>query len=82
MTAIILTMLLVLVAATGVVVYVAWPHRGADVPGAPWLGDAMRKGVERLPTLEEDQHADAQHDVQHDVQPDARPHPQPGQHRV
>jgi hypothetical protein len=57
-TAIILTMLLVLVAAAGVVAYVAYPHRGADIPGAPWLGDAMRKGVERLPTLDDDQHAD------------------------
>ena len=35
-----------------VVVYVAYPQRGQDVPGAPWLGDAMRRSVDRLPTLD------------------------------
>ena len=34
--------------------YVAFPHRGEDVPGAPWLGDAMRKAVDALPTLEDE----------------------------
>lgn len=61
MTAIILTMLLVLVISAAVVAYVAFPHRGADIPGAPWLGDAMRKGVDRLPTLDEEQHHDRHH---------------------
>ena len=50
MLAIILVMLLVLVAAA-VVVYVAFPHRGEDLPVVPQLGDAMRKGVDALPTL-------------------------------
>ena len=35
--------------------YVAFPHRGEEVPGAPWLGDAMTRGVEALPTLEDDE---------------------------
>ena len=39
-----------LLAAT-VVVYVAYPHRGHDVPAAPWISRAMRDGVSRLPTL-------------------------------
>ncbi len=44
-------MLLILLAAGLVAAYVAFPHRGLQVPGAAWLGDAMRKGVDRLPTL-------------------------------
>ena len=46
-----LAMLAILVISALVVTYVAFPHRGEDVPGAPWLGDAMTKGVEALPTL-------------------------------
>ncbi len=61
MIAIILIMLLVLVLSAGVVAYVAFPHRGEDIPGAPWLGDAMKKGVDKLPTLDEDQHHDRFH---------------------
>ncbi len=34
-----------------VVVYVAYPHRGEKIPGAPWLGTAMKRGVESLPTI-------------------------------
>jgi hypothetical protein len=47
-----LIMLAALVLAGVVVVYVAFPHRGEEVPGAPWLGDAMRKGVDALPTID------------------------------
>jgi hypothetical protein len=47
-----LAMLGILLLAGLVVVYVAYPHRGQDVPSAPWLGDAMRKGVARLPTID------------------------------
>ena len=54
MLAIVLMMTLgVLVAAAAVVVYVAYPHRGEDLPVVPQLGDAMRKGVDALPTLED-----------------------------
>lgn len=35
-----------------VAVYVAYPHRGEEVPHVPWLGDAMKRGVEALPTLD------------------------------
>ena len=34
-----------------IVLYVAYPHRGEEVPHTPWVGEAMRKGVNRLPTL-------------------------------
>lgn len=47
------TMCVILALAALVVVYVAYPHRGADVPGAPWLGQALRRGVDAMPTLDE-----------------------------
>ena len=46
-------MLAILVLAGLVVLYVAFPHRGEDVPAAPWVGEAMRKGVAVLPTIDE-----------------------------
>ena len=46
-----LLMLLILLLAGAVVVYVAYPHRGEEVPGAPWLGDAMQRGVESIGDL-------------------------------
>jgi hypothetical protein len=53
-----LLMLAILVVACAVVVYVAYPHRGENVPGAPWLGDAMKRGVDTLgDLLEGPQHA-------------------------
>lgn len=47
-----LAMFAILCLAGVVAVYVAYPHRGQEVPHAPWLGDALRKGVEALPTLD------------------------------
>lgn len=43
---------LALVAAGAVVVYVLYPHRNQELPYAPWLGEAMRKGVDSLPTVD------------------------------
>jgi hypothetical protein len=51
MLSIALAMLVSLVLAGAVVLYVAFPHRGEQMPRAPWVGEAMRKGVEMLPTL-------------------------------
>ena len=45
-------MLGILVLAGIVVLYVAFPHRGEDVPAAPWLGTVLRKRVESAPTLD------------------------------
>jgi hypothetical protein len=45
-------MFFILLLAGAVAVYVAYPHRGEQVPHASWLGDAMKKGVEALPTLD------------------------------
>ena len=52
MLSILLAMLVIIGLAAVVVLYVAFPHRGEEVPHAPWVGDAMRKGVEMLPTLD------------------------------
>lgn len=52
MVPIVLTMLVIMVLAAVVVLYVAFPHRGEEMPRTPWVGDAMKKGVNRLPTLD------------------------------
>jgi hypothetical protein len=49
---VLLAMLGIVLLASLVVVYVAYPHRGQEVPTVPWIGEAMRRGVERLPTLD------------------------------
>ena len=54
MLAIVITMLVILLLAAVVVVYVAYPHRGEDIPGAPWMSEAMTKAVDAVPTLDED----------------------------
>ena len=46
------TMLAILLLSGLVVTFVAFPHRGHDVPRASWLSDAMRSAVLRLPTLD------------------------------
>jgi hypothetical protein len=50
--AVVLAMFGIVLLASLVVVYVAYPYRGQDVPNAAWIGEAMRKGVDRLPTLD------------------------------
>jgi hypothetical protein len=52
LTLILFAMIAILLLAGVVVLYVAYPHRGEDVPNAPWVGEALRKGVNRLPTLD------------------------------
>jgi len=50
-TAIVIAMLVIVALAAAVVVYVAFPHRGEDLPAAPWLSDAMTRAVDALPTV-------------------------------
>lgn len=47
-----ISMLVILVVAGLVVLYVAYPHRGEEVPAAPWLGDAMSRAVDAAPLVE------------------------------
>ena len=53
MFAIIIMRTIGVLVAGAVAVYVAYPHRGEQMPVVPQLGDAMRKGVDALPTLED-----------------------------
>jgi hypothetical protein len=65
-------MLVILALAGLVVLYVAYPHRGEEVPNAPWVGDALRKGVDALPTL----HNQRQQDTNgHEAAVRAQQHP-------
>ena len=47
----ILIMVVIVALAALVVTYVAYPHRGEEVPNAPWLGQAMARAAEAAPTL-------------------------------
>ncbi len=47
-----LVMVFILVVAGLVMTFVAFPHRGQQVPQAPWLGDAMSRVAERAPLLD------------------------------
>jgi len=49
---VVIAMLVVLAVAGLVVVYVAYPHRGEELPAAPWLGEAMNRAAEAAPVLE------------------------------
>jgi hypothetical protein len=52
MTQIVWSMVLIVLVAGVVTAYVAFPHRGEDLPGVPWLGRLMRRGARSLPTVE------------------------------
>ncbi|MDT0202918.1 hypothetical protein [Nocardioides sp. AE5] len=52
MLAIALSMLAILVLSGAVVVYAAFPHRGEEIPGVPWVGEAMKKTVDAVPTID------------------------------
>jgi len=49
---IVISMVVIVALAGLVVTFVAFPHRGEDVPGASWLGDSMNRAVDVLPTLD------------------------------
>jgi hypothetical protein len=65
----VLWMLLILFVSLGlagtVVVYVAYPRRGEEVPHAPWLGDVLKRGVASLPTIDNQASGQAHRHHQH-----------------
>ena len=63
----ILIMVVIVALAALVVTFVAVPHRGEQVPNAPWLGDAMARAAEAAPTLptEGDEAWDERHSIAH-----------------
>ena len=46
---IIVTMAVILALCGVIAVFVAFPHRGEELPGAPWLGDAMSRAADAVP---------------------------------
>ena len=50
-----LTLLVGLLVAAAVTAYAAYPQRGRDLPVAPHLGEAMRRGIAALPVLGADE---------------------------
>lgn len=53
MLTVIITMIAILFVSGLIGTYVAFPHRGAAVPAAEWLGDAMSRATAALPILNE-----------------------------
>lgn len=53
MLPIVITMIVIVALAAGIVAYVAFPHRGNDLPAVPWVGKALKRGVAAMPTLDE-----------------------------
>ena len=48
--------MVVIVAVAGLVVaFVAFPHRGEELPGVPWLGQAMSNAAGAAPTLDSEE---------------------------
>lgn len=58
MLLILIAMLVILLLAGLVVLYAAYPARGEKTPYAPWVGEAMGKATDALPTLEAEEHRD------------------------
>ena len=53
MPAVLIFMSVVVVVAVLALAYAAYPHRGAPVPGAPWLGDALERAAGAVPVVED-----------------------------
>ena len=58
---IVLAMLVIVAVACLVVVYVAYPHRGEEMPNAPWVGQALKRTVDAVPTLPSEGEGDRDH---------------------
>ena len=78
MGAIVVVLLLAIVLSAAVMVYAAYPYRGEQTPVSPRLGEAMRRGVKSLPTLDGDEQ---DHLSGRRVAQDAGAHTGDGKHR-
>ncbi len=67
MGTIVVVLLLALVLAAAIMLYAAYPHRGEETPFTPKLGEAMRRGVESLPTLDSEHQDREQHRARDDA---------------
>lgn len=52
MLPIVVMMIVILILAGLVLAYVAFPHRGAEMPAAPWLGEALGRAADAAPTVD------------------------------
>jgi hypothetical protein len=52
-TFIVISMVVIVAVAGLVVAFTAFPHRGEDMPGVPWLGEAMDRASGVVPTLDD-----------------------------
>ena len=52
MGTIVVVLLVALVLAAAVIVYAAFPYRGEETPVHPGVGNAMKRGVESLHTID------------------------------
>ena len=55
MGSIVVVLVLALVLASAVIVYAAYPYRGQETPLTPRVGEALRRGVDALPTLSQEE---------------------------
>ena len=53
MSAVVVPMAVILVVAVLALDDAAYPHRGEQVPGAPWLGELMERAADAVPVLED-----------------------------
>jgi hypothetical protein len=51
-------MVVILLLAAAVVLYAAYPARGERPPVVPWLGEAMERAADAVPTLDPEQEHD------------------------
>ena len=78
---VLLSLFVSLILSALVVVYVAYPHRGQQLPLMPWLGRLLGSAAERAPVIEHpanvagahDEDDRAAQDHQSDEQSDTRP---------
>ena len=56
MLVVVIVMVLILLLAGAVTAYVAYPHRGEELPVAPWIGEAMERAVDAAPVIEPEFH--------------------------
>lgn len=53
MWSLVIAMLVILAIAAVVMLYVAYPHRGHQVPRASWLGRLLSSAVDRAPVMKD-----------------------------
>ena len=58
MLTITIAMIIILLFAAGVVVYAAYPARGQKTPYVPWVGEAMERAADAMPTLDAEESKD------------------------